>query len=202
MFEDIVKIFAKKNINVIPVASKEEACDIILKMITPKSKVGYGGSLTLENIGILDKIREGDYIFYDRTKVQKYTKNSNELGHLAQHADYFLSGSNAITRTGEIVNVDRTGNRVSSLIYGPEHVIIVVGKNKIVNDVGEGLERIKTIAAPLNAERIHAKTPCAITGRCGDCMSEERLCCNTTIIHRQFRKDRMNIVLINEDLGY
>ncbi len=199
---DLVKTFKTKNITVIPVENSKEACDKILKIIPEKASIGYGGSITLEQIGILDKIRQSDYLLYDRTKVTKYTKESYQLGHSAQHADYFLSSSNAITEDGKIVNKDRTGNRVSSLIYGPDQVIIVVGKNKIVKNLDEALNRIKNIAAPLNAKRMKLNTPCVETGKCLDCPSPERICCNTVIIERQFKPDRMTIILVNEDLGY
>ncbi len=202
MYEKLIKTFALRNINLIFVETEVEACDRIVELIPLKSRIGYGGSITLERIGILDKIRQGDYVFYDRENVQKYTKGSFELGHLAQQADYFLSSSNAITEDGKIVNKDRTGNRVSSLIYGPEHVIIVVGKNKLTKDINEALKRIENIAAPMNAKRINAKTPCVKIGKCVDCLVEERLCCNTVIIERQFIKDRMTVILVNKDLGF
>lgn len=202
MFEGIVKVFKKKNIKVILVKTKEEACQEILKIIPKKAKVGYGGSVTLETIGILDKLRGGDYIFYDRDKVKKYTKESYKLGHLAQQADYFLTSSNAITKRGEIVNKDRTGNRVSSMIYGPEQVIMVIGKNKIVDDVETAIERIRNIAAPLNAKRLGLNTPCVKTGRCMDCDSPQRICCATVIIERQAKPGRMTIILVDEELGY
>ena len=202
MYEDLIKTFAQKNIEIIPVKDSEEACNKILEKIPLKSKVGHGGSATLKDIGILDKIRIKDYIFYDRTKIEKYTPDFNELNLKAQHADYYLSGSNAVTKDGKIVNKDRTGNRVSSLIFGPKNVIIVVGKNKLVDNLEKALERIENIAAPMNAKRIGAKTPCTTTGKCSDCFSPERLCCYTVTIDRQFKPDRMTIILINEDLGY
>lgn len=202
MYENLVKIFSSKNINLIPVETEVEACDEIIKMIPQKSSIGYGGSATLEQIGILDKFRQGDYVFYDRDKVVPFTKESYDLGHRAQQADYFISSSNAITEDGAIVNKDRTGNRVSALIYGPKQVIIVVGKNKITKNINEAMDRIKTIAAPLNAKRKNFKTPCAETGLCSNCNVPDRLCCNTVIIERQFKKDRMTIILINKDLGY
>ncbi len=202
MSEEIVSVFQKRNIKIIPVESIKAASDKILEIIPKTSKIGYGGSVTLESIGVLDRIRAGKYTLYDRDKVKKGSREAYELGHLAQHADYFLASANAITKNGEIVNIDRTGNRVSSLIFGPEHVILVVGKNKIVPDLDAAMKRIKTIAAPLNAKRIGADTPCAKTGICADCSSPERLCCITVVIERQFKPGRMTIILVNEDLGY
>lgn len=205
MYENIISAFKKKNIDVIVVKNSEEACKKILEMIPLKSKVGYSGSLTLEKIGILDKFRNaknGDYVFYDRDKVKKYTNESYQLGHLAQHADYFLSSSNAITKDGKIVNKDRTGNRVSSMIYGPEHVIIVVGKNKIVDNYDAAIERIRNVAAPLNAKRLKLNTPCVKTGKCMDCLLPESICCSTVIIDKQVNKERLKVILVDENLGY
>ncbi|MBS3122240.1 lactate utilization protein [Candidatus Woesearchaeota archaeon] len=202
MFEDIINAFKKKNIDVIAVKTSEEACTKILEMIPLKSKVGYSGSMTLEKIGILNKLRNHDCVFYDRDKVTKYTKDSYQLGHLAQHADYFLSSSNAITKDGKIVNRDKTGNRVSSMIYGPEHVIIVVGKNKIVKDYDAAIERIRNVAAPMNAKRLKLNTPCVKTGKCMDCLLPESICCSTVIIDKQVNKERLKIILVDEELGY
>lgn len=202
MFEEIIEAFKRKNVKVIAVKDAKEACSRILGIIPKKSKIGYGGSATLEQIGILDEIRKGDYVFYDRSKVQKYTKGSNDLGHLAQHADYFLTGSNAITRDGQLVNRDRTGNRVSSMIYGPEHVIVVAGRNKIVDNVEQAIERIRNVAAPLNAKRLNLNTPCVKAGKCMDCNLPESICCSTAIISRQFKEGRMTIILVDKDLGF
>jgi len=202
MYEEIIKKFKLKNIKVISVNTKEEATKEILKLIPEKSTIGYSGSMTLEQIGILDLIRNKNYVLFDRAKITKYTKESYNLGHKAQHANYFLTSSNAITKTGEIINTDRTGNRVSSMIYGPDKVIIIVGKNKIVNTIEEGLDRIKKIAAPLNAKRLKLNTPCTKTNKCMNCNSQESICCSTVIIRRQFKKDRITIIIINENLGY
>jgi len=202
ILKDLIKIFARENIELIPVNSKKEAHDKIIQLIPLKSTVGYGGSVTLEEIGILDTLRKGDYSFIDRTKVTPFTNEAHELARKTQHADYFLSGSNAITIDGKIVNKDRTGNRVSALIYGPEHVIIVIGKNKIVKDIAAALERIEKIAGPLNAKRRKAKTPCVETGNCTNCSSPDRLCCVTVIIERQHLPNRMKIILVDENLGY
>ncbi len=188
MFEDIIKTFETKNITVIPVETGEEACDQILKIIPKKSSIGYGGSETLKSIGIIDKIRTGDYQLYDKSKVESYTDEYHELIRKAQHADYFLSSSNAITEDGKIVNKDRTGNRVASLIYGPRHVVIVVGKNKIVEDFDAAIERIDNIAAQLNAKRLGVKP--------------EELGCSMAVIERQADPSRITIILVNQNLGY
>ncbi|MCK5477029.1 MAG: lactate utilization protein [Candidatus Aenigmarchaeota archaeon] len=202
MFEKIIQKFKENNISVIPVENNEEACRKVLEIIPKKSSIGYGGSITLESIGLFDKIKSGDYEFYDKSKAVYGSEEYFKLVDLSQHVDYFLSSSNAITRDGKIVNMDRTGNRVSSIIFGPKHVIIVVGKNKIVDDVDSAIERIRNIAAPLNAKRLKLNTPCVKTGRCMDCSSPDSICCSTVIIHKQFKPNRITIILVNKDLGY
>lgn len=201
--EEIKEKFESENIKTYFVKSKKEAVETVLGLISKNVTVGYGGSVTLEEIGVLNELRKrSDITLYDRDNVIPFTKESNDLGHLAQHANVFLSSSNAVTEDGKIVNKDGTGNRVSSLIYGPEKVIVVVGKNKVVKNVEKAFERIENIAAPKNALRKEANTPCVYTGKCSDCSSPDRLCCNTVIIERQHKKDRMFLIIVDEDLGY
>ncbi len=202
MFEEIAESFSKNNIKVMPARDGKDACEKILSIIPENSSVGFGGSMTLESIGILDRISGGNYVLYDRRKAERGSGEYQEMLLSSQQADYFLSGSNAITRDGKIVNMDMTGNRVSSILYGPGHVIIVAGKNKIVDNVDEAIERIKNVSAPMNAERLGLNTPCAETGKCTDCSSPDRICCSTVIIERQHDPGRITLILVNEDLGY
>ncbi len=200
-YDDIVSVFGKRNIAVVPVRNRSEAAGRIIGMIPNGSKVGYSGSVSLEQTGVLDRLRKGDYVLYDRSKVAKGSREAEEIGRLAQHADFFLSGANAITRDGKIVNIDMIGNRVSAQLYGPGQVILVVGRNKIVDNADAAIKRIKTVAAPLNAKRLGKNTPCAKTGVCADCSSPERICCSTVIIERQAKPGRITVLLVDEELG-
>ncbi len=202
MYEDLVKKFKQHNITVIPVTNAEGASKKVLELIPKGASVGYGGSVTLEEIGILDKIRQGDYQLFDREKHKGDREKYVQVVKQAAQADVFLSGSNAITRDGQIVNIDRNGNRIAPLIWGPERVIIVVGKNKIVKDYNAAIDRIKNLVAPKNAQRLELDTPCAKTGKCTDCFSPDRICCSTAIIERQHFPERMTVILVDQDLGY
>jgi hypothetical protein len=114
----------------------------------------------------------------------------------------FITSTNAVTETGELVNIDGTGQRVAAMIFGPGRVVVVAGVNKITGDLEEGLWRASNVAAPMNARRLHPKTPCAETGECSDCVAPGRICGITTIIHRRPSKTPFTVVLVGEKLGY
>ena len=116
-------------------------------------------------------------------------------------ADLFIAGTNAVTESGILVNLDMIGNRVAAITFGPKNVLLVVGRNKIVPDVDEAMMRIKNFAAPANAMRLDKKTPCVKTSFCEDCKSPDRICNNWTITEKSFPKGRIRVVLINQDLG-
>lgn len=117
------------------------------------------------------------------------------------NVDLFLTGSNAVTESGILVNLDMIGNRVAALIFGPKYVLIVVGRNKLVPDLERGMARVKNVAAPLNAIRHNCKTPCVTTSFCHDCQSPDRICNTWMITEKAYPKGRIKVVLINEDLG-
>lgn len=116
--------------------------------------------------------------------------------------DLFLTSTNALTLTGNLVNIDGTGNRAASMFFGPRKIIIIAGRNKIVGSIEEGLNRIKMYAAPANARRLNLSTPCASTGFCADCNSPERICRITTILERKPLLTDIHVLVVNEDLGF
>lgn len=199
---DAAKALEKRNFNVRCFEKADDAKKVILDMIPKNASVGIGGSTTLKNMGISD-------ILYDRGNTVFYSEFAKKLGmdHLEVRkkemtADYFLASSNAITLKGELVNTDGIGNRVAAMFYGPDTVIIVAGRNKIVKNRTEAIARIKNIACPLNARRLEKSTPCALNGKCGDCTGKGRMCRITTIIEYAPEGINFNIFLVNEDLGY
>ena len=132
-------------------------------------------------------------------------KNPDEVGEIMRKAfvsDSFLSSSNAITENGELYNVDGNGNRVAAMIYGPKQVVVVVGVNKIVNDIDEAVARVVKVAAPKNTVRLERATPCVKTGVCGHCRSEDRICCSYVTLAQQRVPDRIKVVIVDEELGY
>lgn len=199
--EKIVEALGANNIECIVVDSKEEALAKALEMIPEGSEVGLGGSVTVEEIGLLEKLRTGNYTLHDQ-----YAPDIDMMENMTRRkkgmlAPYFVAGTNAITMDGQLVNVDGVGNRVCAQMFGPDKVILVAGSNKIVKDVHEAFDRLEKIA-PINAERVGSPTPCAETGECIDCDSPMRICNLYTIIRRMMFPGRLTLILVKESLGF
>lgn len=185
----------------LPTAS--EAKNRVHTMISKGATVGRCGSTTLTEMGIYNELREKGCVVLDPYRDDLSAEQKLQERKKTLLCDVLLSGANAITRDGKIINVDGTGNRVAGMIFGPKKVIIVAGKNKIVSNVKEALERIKNIAAPLNARRLKRKIPCAKLDRCpGDCTSPERMCNVTTILEKKPDMSSIAVLLVGEDLGF
>lgn len=179
-----------------------EAVEYILREAAAVSSIGCGGSLSLEEAGVFEAIGKlGKKVMnHNVADLSPDEKMAVRRGQLT--CDLFLSGLNALTVDGEIVNVDGVGNRVAAMIFGPKEVILLAGRNKIVEGgVGEALERIKNIAAPMNAARLDAKTPCIVSGKCEGCRTQNNICRVTTIISLPPKNSDMRILVVNEDLG-
>lgn len=189
----------KNNINAKYITSRKMLFDTIDEFLFDNCTVGYGGSETLNQLKIKEWLREKNNIkLFDRDISGKRIEDMNN----ALTSDIFLMSSNAITENGELYNVDGNGNRVAALIYGPKKVIVICGENKIVENLEKAEDRVRTIAAPLNAKRLNKKTPCTITGKCEDCKSPDRICSNFVVSRQQIIKDRINVLILNENLGY
>jgi L-lactate utilization protein LutB len=199
--EEVIRGLKRNQIEGRYVRTRQEAAQVVLSMIPAEAKVGFGGSLTLDELGIKDTLRKGDFHFIDRNIAGLTPEQMFGLRRETLLCDIFLCSANAITRDGKLVNIDGIGNRLAALTFGPRKVIVVAGVNKIVKDLERALERVRDSAAPLNARRLAAKTPCVRTGTCSDCHSPGRICCITTIIEFQDDKDRMTVILVGEDLG-
>jgi L-lactate utilization protein LutB len=183
----------------------EEALDGVLEMIPDGVKVGLGGSVTLREMGLVDALEKRDVHLANHWKSGKEGASPEEIMEIRRthiNSDIFITSTNAVTETGELVNIDGTGQRVAAMIFGPKKVIVVTGVNKITGDIEEGLWRASNIAAPMNARRIHPKTPCVETGECDDCLAPGRICNITTILHRRPRRTPLTVVLVGEKLGY
>lgn len=193
------------------VSSREEALAKVISLIPEGSSIGLGDSVTVEEAGILDFLRregkKGKYRLFDRYRKGITTEDVEDDGfnkYRALTADIFLTGTNAITLDGKLVNIDGAGTRVAPLIFGPKKVIVVVGVNKLVRDADEGIRRIKEVAAPINAKRHgHEELPCVMTGKCNDCNSPQRICNYTVIVEKagSMYKGRINVVIVGEELG-
>ena len=178
--------------------SSEEVKDVLLKEIDTNESVAFGGSMTLENLGLYDELKNRGNEVYWHWKVED--KASERIK--AMNTDVYLTSTNALTLDGKLVNMDGAGNRVASMIFGHKRVYIVVGKNKICKDYDEAIKRIKNVATAMNAKRLNTNTPCRFTGSCNDCSSPERLCNVETIIHKNPTGANINIFIVDEELGF
>ena len=179
---------------------------IVQEDIMPQIKarsVSWGGSVTFQvATGLYERLKDSpDLEVLDTYDTKISDEQKQELRRQALLVDLFITGTNAITENGQLVNLDMIGNRIGGLIFGPKWVIILVGRNKLVANLDEAMYRIKNYAAPANAMRLDKKTPCVKTSFCEECKSPDRICNSWTITEKSFPKGRVKVVLINEDLG-
>ena len=200
--EAVGRALTANGIRVIVAGTGDEAREQALALIPKGASVGVGGSRTMAEIGLLDALRGGNYGLVDQYDPSLGKEAAFKARRDSLQADYFVAGSNAVTEDGKLVNTDGLGNRVAGLAFGPRQVILVVGRNKIVKDVAAALERIRNVAAPMNAKRLGAATPCATTGVCSDCDSPARICNLTLIVEKQRLPGRTTVILINQELGF
>lgn len=198
--QKIISNLKKRNITGYYCKNKTEALQKALEIIPKGSTIAWGGSQSIKEIGLLDAIRSEDYTLYDRDKAATPAE-AKELFRQAFSCNYYLSGTNAITLDGELVNIDGNGNRVAAMIYGPDHVLLIVGMNKITKDETSARERIRNYASPLNAIRLECNTPCKTTGICQDCLGNT-ICCQMVTTRFSREADRITVILVGENLGY
>lgn len=191
----LIENLKKHEFKVSSFENKEEAARYLCENIKNKT-VGFGGSVTCDEMGLIDKLSG------DNAVLAHWNVPTKAVRDMQQMCEVYITSANAISENGEIVNIDGSCNRVAASIYGREKVYFVIGVNKIEPTLERAMWRAKNIAAPKNAQRLKSRTPCAMTGECSDCMSPDRLCRVTVIIDRPPRAMEMEVVLINEDLGY
>lgn len=197
----------RNNFEVHIVGSLEQAHTLFVESILPAlnaRSVSYGDSKTMHDTGVLDYIRQSSaYEFVDTFNSGDTWREQINQRKRALTVDLFLSGSNAVTENGCLVNLDMVGNRTAALTFGPRHVVLFVGRNKIVKDWDAAFKRIKEVAAILNAQsHPDLKIPCQITGKCSNCSSPHRICNTWTITEKSYPKHRIKVVLIDDNLGY
>ena len=206
--QDLIDKLGENNIPAVFVETGREACSKVMSMIPEGSVVGFGDSLTLEQIGVVKALEEGNFEFLNPWGTGISAEESMNLKRRALTSDVFVTGTNAVTLDGKVVNVDGHGNRVAGILFGPHKVILVIGINKIVKNVEEALERIRNMAAPLNVRRhpdFDPAPPCGTSGVCSDCSSPWRICNKTVIVERQYDNDKykpvITLVIVGEELG-
>ncbi|EKQ56062.1 MULTISPECIES: lactate utilization protein [unclassified Clostridium] len=182
--------------------TKDKALQQILELIPQNHVVSWGGSETLNEIGLKELVKEKGYEVIDRDTA-KNPEERTELMRKALLCDTFLTSSNAISEDGQLFNIDGNGNRVAAMIFGPKSVIVVAGMNKIVKNLNDAVQRARTIAAPQNTQRFQdIKTPCYITGSCGDCLSTDCICSYLVTTRISKPANKIKVVLIGEELGF
>jgi hypothetical protein len=203
--EEIRTTLERNNFAVHVVADGQAAKNLCLDRLIPAAAPGsisWGGSMTFTESGLYEAIKtRSDLNIIDPYDKSLSPEETHERRRRALLADLFITGTNAVTERGHLVNLDMIGNRVAALTFGPRAVIVLVGRNKIVPDLPAAMDRIKGYAAPANVMRLDKKTPCATTGRCQDCKAPDRICNHWTITEKSFPKHRINVVLINQDMG-
>ena len=182
--------------------TSEDAHNFIMKMISPYETFGFGGSHTTRAMKIPDELRKKGKTVYDHSQAGITSEGSLDFRRKQFSSDCFLCSANAISATGEIVNVDGVGNRTNAMSFGPKKVIIVAGMNKVAHDLDSALKRIREVAGPMRAKSLNMDTPCAKTGICDDCNAPMRICNITAILHRKPMMTDISVILINEELGY
>lgn len=173
----------------------------ILDLIPDGSSISWGGSASVQESGMMDALKNGSYELIGRS-LAKTPEEQREIYGRTVMSDYYFMSTNAITYEGELVNIDGNGNRVACLIHGPRHVIIIAGMNKVATTLEGAFERARTMACPPNAVRLDKKTPCAATGKCGDCLSPDCFCNQIVVTRRSGHTGRIKVFLVAEDLGF
>ena len=194
----VIKGLESRNMSGYYAENKEEALKIALGLIPEGSSIGMGGAMSVHEIGLSDALKNGNYNFIDRDAIEDKRKAMLDT----YDADFFLSSVNAMSDDGVLINIDGNSNRVSAIAQGPKKVVFIVGMNKVCGDVDSALKRARNIAAPTNAQRFGLDTPCSKTGSCFNCKSPDTICCQFLITRYSRHKDRIHVILVNDNLGF
>lgn len=197
----MIKALNRRNMDAYYCPTSAEAIAKVQELIADGSTVAWGGSMTLRDMGLTNALHErGTLHLLDRDKAKDRTE-AVEIYLQAFRADYYLSSANAISEDGVIVNIDGNGNRVAAITFGPEHVIFVIGLNKVAQTVDAALARARSTAGPINTARFDISTPCKVDGVCHNCNSPESICNHIHFLRNSPRR-RHTVVLVGETLGY
>lgn len=198
----VVNALNNRNMEACFVETKEEALKKALEIIPEGSKVGWGGVLSAHEIGLIEALKRGNYIAMDRDAATTAEEKERLQKEMLYDCDYFLTSANGMSENGVIVNVDGNANRVAAICCGPEHVLFIVGMNKVVHSEEDAYRRAKYIASPINAARFNIDTPCAKLGKCMECQHEQCICCQILVTRYSRHKGRIKVILVNEELGF
>jgi hypothetical protein len=201
--EQLAEKMRKRNFSVLILETREEVAPVLMKNIFSGEKVGWGGSVSVEECEIINELEKRvDLVLLDRKKGRT-PQEIIEIQTQCLVSDVFITSANAVLTDGRLVNIDGNGNRVAACIYPPKRVYFIVGENKIVHGgIEEAIDRIRKSACPKNAERLGRDLPCRLTGKCVDCKDDLRMC-GTIVVHEWSRiKNNINVILVKENLGF
>ncbi|MEN6412482.1 MAG: lactate utilization protein [Veillonellales bacterium] len=198
----VVEALKKNNFTASYVKTRKEALEKLLALIPQAATIGIAGSWTIKEIGLDTALEKRGNTVYNHNKPGLTKEESLEVRRKELLSDVFLTGTNAVTLDGQLVNVDGAGNRVAAMTFGPKQVYVIVGTNKIVKDLNEAQQHIKLYAAPINNKRLNLPNPCVKTGECMNCQSPSRICNITTIMHKRPMAIQIHVVVVGEQLGF
>lgn len=199
--EILIKNLKSRHFDAVYAPTRQEALQLALAWIPDSASVGWGGATSAMEIGLIEAVKAGPYTVYDRETAATPQERS-EIAARCLSADVFLTGANALSLDGQMVNIDGIGNRVAAITYGPGRVIVIAGMNKVMPTLTDAVTRARKVAAPTNQQRFLGDTPCTVTGSCGDCKSPDCIC-NQMLITRHCRPaGRIRFVLVGEALGF
>jgi L-lactate utilization protein LutB len=201
--EHLIKVLTKRRLEASYAPTASQAREEILALIPAGATVSRGGSMSVVELGLWEALGQKPGVqVLDPFQPGLTPEEAMERRRQSLLADFYLTGSNALTMDGRLVNLDGMGNRVAAMCFGPKKVILVVGLNKVTPDLESAMARVKHHAAPINCIRLKRATPCAETGLCIDCKSPERICYMWSIIEGHMLENRIHVKLVGEDLGY
>ena len=198
----ILRHLEKRQIKGFYCPTRQDAVTTAMSLTAPNTTVCFGGSMSLIESGVMDALKERtDITLLDRSQA-KTPEEIKQVYRSAFCADTYFMSTNAITSDGQLINIDGYGNRVAALIYGPEQVIVIAGMNKVVPTAEDAVRRVQNMATPPNCIRLNLNAPCASTGVCADCLSENCICSQIVITRRSRTAERIKVLLVGEELGY
>ena len=200
--QQLIQALKQRNMEASYAATKEEALEQALAWVPEGSCIGWGGSVSIDAIGLKDAVRQGNYRVIDRDTAANAEEKEAMYRRILADCDYFLTSTNAISQDGVLVNIDGTANRLAAMCYGPRHVLYIVGMNKVVATAEDALHRARNEAAPINAMRFGLKTPCSKTCCCYDCKSPDTVCCQILFTRFNHVPGRVKVILVDDSLGY
>ncbi len=198
--ESVKTNFVKRGFNFDYFENCQDAIKYVISLIPKKSSIGFGGSVSVIESGLFDALKSDDYTLLHRTTCPNIEKE--DLYQKMHLANWYICSSNALSKTGELINIDGRANRLGEVINGPTNILFFCGINKLVDNISDGIDRVRNVASPKNCVKLNKKTPCAITGKCSYCNSIDTICKATVILHHPTTGRNVYIILVNKNLGF